>query len=416
MNQNILVIGAGVAGLASAQYLIKQGCNVRLFEASNRYGGRVKPLIGFSDRHLEAGGQTIHHPDNDYYKMAIETGAKLEIGGDLVGSIYDPIQKKVISYKEFEDLYKKESQSLDDFINDRFQEDEPVLQRLQRKGYNMEFIHLFYALYGSEYGASIEKIGARAIGRYEFDMPMFVSDYEIENYIHHQNIIDKFFKEAIEIIEYNKQVISIKIINEKVQVQLNNDPNEFSFDYAICCVPVTQLKKLKVDPAFDESRLKQINLVGMDKGGKFFIKLDKKFLQHEEDFFLPKFNHNSLWWDSSSENQSIIIGLLGLSAHNRVMEIGIEQFAKEIVQTINEQYKVDLKVISYHYEDWGNTPFIEGLYSYPMSGIDDNYRQIISAPHQNRLYFAGEAYHPIYYSTIHGAYESGIKAAKEIIK
>lgn len=41
--------------------------------------------------------------------MAIETGAKLEIGGDLVGSIYDPIQKKVISYKDFENLYKKES-------------------------------------------------------------------------------------------------------------------------------------------------------------------------------------------------------------------------------------------------------------------------------------------------------------------
>lgn len=49
----------------------------------------------------------------------------------------------------------------------------------------MEFIHLYYALYGSEYGASLEKIGARGIGRYENDMPMFVSDYEIENYIHH---------------------------------------------------------------------------------------------------------------------------------------------------------------------------------------------------------------------------------------
>lgn len=61
----------------------------------------------------------------------------------------------------------------------------------------MEFIHLFYALYGSEYGASIEKIGAKAIGRYEYDMPMFVSDYEIENNIHHQNIFDKFFKDAI---------------------------------------------------------------------------------------------------------------------------------------------------------------------------------------------------------------------------
>lgn len=61
----------------------------------------------------------------------------------------------------------------------------------------MEFIHLYYALYGSEYGASLEKIGARGIGRYENDMPMFVSDYEIENYIHHSDILDKFFKDAI---------------------------------------------------------------------------------------------------------------------------------------------------------------------------------------------------------------------------
>jgi hypothetical protein len=49
----------------------------------------------------------------------------------------------------------------------------------------------------------------------------------------------------------------------------------------------------------------------MEKGGKFFIKLNKKFLTHEEDFFVPKFNHNSLWWDNSHEEDSVIIGLLG---------------------------------------------------------------------------------------------------------
>lgn len=54
----------------------------------------------------------------------------------------------------------------------------------------MEFIHLFYALFGSEYGASLEKIGARGIGRYEYDMPMFVSDYEITNQFYHTDILD----------------------------------------------------------------------------------------------------------------------------------------------------------------------------------------------------------------------------------
>lgn len=56
----------------------------------------------------------------------------------------------------------------------------------------------------------------------------------------------------------------------------------------------------------------------MEKGGKFFIKLNKKFLTHKEDFFLPKFNHNSVWWDNSSKNESIIIGLLAKSGHERI--------------------------------------------------------------------------------------------------
>jgi len=49
---------------------LKRGISVKIVEASNSYGGRIKPLYGFSNRLLEAGGQTIHHPDNDYFKMA----------------------------------------------------------------------------------------------------------------------------------------------------------------------------------------------------------------------------------------------------------------------------------------------------------------------------------------------------------
>lgn len=48
----------------------------------------------------------------------------------------------------------------------------------------------------------------------------------------------------------------------------------------------------------------------MEKGGKFFIKLNKFFLPHEEELFIPQFGFHGLWWDNSSEEESIIIGLI----------------------------------------------------------------------------------------------------------
>lgn len=78
MNQNnILIIGSGVAGLACAETLIKRGKSVRLYEASNRPGGRIKPLMGFANRHLEAGGQTFHSDETEYFQLAQKVGAKL---------------------------------------------------------------------------------------------------------------------------------------------------------------------------------------------------------------------------------------------------------------------------------------------------------------------------------------------------
>ena len=62
--------------------------------------------------------------------------------------------------------------------------------------------------------------------------------------------------------------------------------------------------------------------------------------------------------------------------------------------------------------DWGNTPYIEGLYSYPKTGQLANYRDLMREPIDNKIYFAGEAFHSIYYQTLHGAVESGEDVAK----
>lgn len=55
-----------------------------------------------------------------------------------------------------------------------------------------------------------------------------------------------------------------------------------------------------------------------------------------------------------------------------------------------------------------------GSYSYAKPGFADE-RAVLAAPHDNRLFFAGEACSRAHYSTAHGAFETGVRAAEEAL-
>jgi monoamine oxidase len=57
----VIVIGGGLAGLSAARSLVHRGHRVRLYEASDRLGGRVWTLRGFlaDDQVSEHGGEFI---------------------------------------------------------------------------------------------------------------------------------------------------------------------------------------------------------------------------------------------------------------------------------------------------------------------------------------------------------------------
>lgn len=62
--------------------------------------------------------------------------------------------------------------------------------------------------------------------------------------------------------------------------------------------------------------------------------------------------------------------------------------------------------------DWAGTATIGGAYSHALPGQAAS-RMTLARPFDDRLFFAGEATHPTDFSTAHGAYESGIRAASE---
>lgn len=64
--------------------------------------------------------------------------------------------------------------------------------------------------------------------------------------------------------------------------------------------------------------------------------------------------------------------------------------------------------------NWSRDPFSLGSYSYVARGTGAAERRELERPVGERLFFAGEAAHPSYASTVHAAHESGLRAAEAI--
>ena len=58
-HRSVIVVGAGMSGLAAAKHLAKQGENVLVLEARDRIGGRLH-TFQFGDYKIDIGGCWIH--------------------------------------------------------------------------------------------------------------------------------------------------------------------------------------------------------------------------------------------------------------------------------------------------------------------------------------------------------------------
>jgi monoamine oxidase len=62
---------------------------------------------------------------------------------------------------------------------------------------------------------------------------------------------------------------------------------------------------------------------------------------------------------------------------------------------------------------WARDPLALGSYSLALPGHADA-RAILATPIDGRIFFAGEAVSKCFFSTAHGAFETGIKAAQAL--
>ena len=84
----------------------------------------------------------------------------------------------------------------------------------------------------------------------------------------------------------------------------------------------------------------------------------------------------------------------------------------EIAALLGNDYRRKLKPLSE--SRWAHDPFARGSYSHALPG-HAGARAVLASPIDGRLFFAGEATSPNFFSTAHGARDSGERAAVEVL-
>ncbi|MEA2884732.1 MAG: monoamine oxidase [Bradyrhizobium sp.] len=113
--------------------------------------------------------------------------------------------------------------------------------------------------------------------------------------------------------------------------------------------------------------------------------------------------------------QPCIEGFFGGSFARELEDAGDGAFGAEsieqIVKLLGSDYRRRLKPLAE--SRWARDPFARGAYSHALPGHAAD-RAALAAPVDGRLFFAGEATSPNFFSTAHGAKDSGERAAREV--
>jgi monoamine oxidase len=115
--------------------------------------------------------------------------------------------------------------------------------------------------------------------------------------------------------------------------------------------------------------------------------------------------------------QPCIEGFFGGSFAQQLEDAGdgalAAQAIDEIVALLGSDFRRKLKPLAE--SRWAHDPFARGAYSHALPGHADK-RAVLAAPVGGRLFFAGEATSPNFFSTAHGARDSGERAAAEVFE
>jgi monoamine oxidase len=416
----VLIIGAGAAGLSAAHLLHNQEISFMLLEASNRAGGRIWSIDdGFASFPLEMGAEEIHGSQSIWYECVRRAGKHLlrPSGWD-----YFYLNGRLDSERQW--YQDQDLQWLDVFFAELYDYEGAeinLMHYIREQEVPPHLLPLLEAWVGNEYGTSNERIGLRSL--IEADRAWLSGN---GNYVLQEascmSVIDKVFAEVMPKIKYGHAVKHIDYSGEFVRVTDQNG-NLFFADKLIITVPLTVLQRNDIvfHPPLPETTQTAIHSLRMDAGLKVILKFSEAFWPANMQSlyggtFVPEYWVTNL---GRSQGEYLLTAFVNGKPAERLSEMpqadALALILQELGTLLGRANPKDL-LLDYRWADWKKEPFIGGAYSYPSPNATQ-YRQALAQPINKTLYFAGEATHTGgHFATVHGAMETAYVAVERLLK
>ncbi len=422
---DVIVVGAGAAGLAAAGGLTRAGLRVQLLEARDRIGGRIFSLHepGLSSA-IELGAEFIHGRPPEIFDLL---GRAAALADAVSGTDWCFRGGRRCPCDFFDDV--------DGFLSQmqRTPEDESFLAFTRRslgtpaeikreaiayvEGFNAahaEEISVNSLVQAAEAEAQIEGHRAfRVRGGYDFVPRMLLAAADPEN-------LRISFGAVVQRVDWRpgRAVLTVQSGGAEHAVSASRVlltlPLGVWQSHAVSFVPALPEK----DGALQKLSTGHVVRVTLRFRQSFWEReparlSDLRFLFSDDEWF-------PTWWTDLPLEGTLITGWAPAKSAEQLQGEDEPGVIARAVRTLarltgTRESELNALLVKAYVHDWLRDPFARGAYSYVRVGGEAAQRQL-GEPVADTLYFAGEATHAAgHFGTVHGAIATGQRAAGEIL-
>jgi monoamine oxidase len=434
----VAVIGAGASGLFAADILKSKGVQVRIFEASDRIGGRVRSVHLSEDTPVRT-------------DFPIELGAERIVGSNsFFAEVIQLINVTSVDLSTSQDhfildsfLTSAEISADPDFIaaknfldglSSRASAAGSVQSAVTAAGINSRVHNILNAWIGNKYGTNNTRLGLGAVGE---SMALLTRDQKEKILVSNpmQDVVASRFSSVVADVELNTVVKEIDYSGEKIRIsgyqvtEAGNSDFSTEVDKVIMAVPISVMKNggISFSPALPSGKTQSLSRMGMDACVRVIMDFKQNFWSQSAGFTyggatVPEYLSSG--FQRSDYNKTLSMTIYGPSAEALSL-LGKDGAEEKILQeldavfdgkgTLNIRTGDDGENIC-EFFDWTLQPYIEGGVSYLKPGGTLADRTVLGEPVDDILFFAGEACDATGDAgTISGALRSGKRAALEVV-
>jgi monoamine oxidase len=418
MFTDVVVIGAGMAGLSAARELSRRRHRVVVLEATERLGGRVRTRHQGWPTPIELGAEFVHGEAQEVRQLAHEAGA------DLIDVTMTHWQRQDGALRPAEASFETSLAALSEAPPDDLPIDDHIAAqvasgRLPRAA--ASFARRYAAGF---YAARLARASTRAIATLEAE-----ADARLQRVRQgYGALVDKLERDAVasgSMIWRGCFVRAVEWSSSQVLVHTNGNGLVVRARAAVVTPSIGVLRAaddacLHFVPRLPDWKQRAIDAFEMGPVARAVLRLHEPLrfsddydggLLHADGEAMPTV------WPAHPDQRTYVawaggdqVDQLGAVTIARLREVSIAALA-QLSGLPTERIVSLISALETH--DWIADPYCRGAYAYVLAGRADDARRL-GDPIAGTVYFAGEATSVDQAGTVQGAIASGTRAAHQI--